>query len=264
MYLTPAYTIQFPEVTEAIKKYYADVYDHDKIIANKLQIQEQFIEDFVPWINRGHLKFKGLRDFNHVYITNGVSEAITVTMLEHSLRPLVNKMEYPGYMCQAKVARESNIGLRNHTKFLSLPFYNTADEHPSTEETLKEKAFIDLAWAGGSGLQKTYDVGNTEYVAFSFSKTFGIQYHRIGILFSKKPIGTFEMFKTQGYVNLAGVDLINNLMSFSPAYFYDKYKNTAEAFCKKLNLQPTKSLWFGLKDGNKVPLYSEWINEKIK
>ena len=135
-------------------------------------------------------KFKGLKDFGYVYITNGVSEAITVCMLEHNLRPIVNKDDYPGYMCQAIAFKDSLITLRNRTKFLSLPYYNTADEHPDTIETLQEKSFIDLAWAGGSGLQKTYDVGKTEYVSFSFSKMFGIQYHRIGILFSKKPIIT--------------------------------------------------------------------------
>jgi len=264
MYLNPSYTIQFPEITEAIMDYYANVYNHDNLIKNRFKIQDRFIEDFVPWINQGHIKFKGLKDFGYVYITNGVSEAITVCMLEHNLRPIVNKDDYPGYMCQAIAFKDSLITLRNRTKFLSLPYYNTADEHPDTIETLQEKSFIDLAWAGGSGLQKTYDVGKTEYVSFSFSKMFGIQYHRIGILFSKKPIKTFDMFKKQGYVNLAGIDLIQHLMKFSPSYFYDKYRNTADAICKRIGVETTKSLWFGLKDGVKVPLYDEWINEKIK
>ena len=97
------------------------------------------------------------------------------------------------------------------------------------------------------------------YVAFSFSKMFGIQYHRVGILFSKKPINTLEMFKKEAYVNLAGVDLINQLMSFSPSYFYDKYRCQADEICKGLNLETTPSLWFGRKNNKKVPLLDEWL-----
>ena len=55
MYLNPSYTIQFPEITEAIKDYYANVYDHDNLINNRFKIQDRFIEDFVPWINQGHM-----------------------------------------------------------------------------------------------------------------------------------------------------------------------------------------------------------------
>jgi hypothetical protein len=88
---------------------------------------------------------------------------------------------------------------------------------------------------------------------------FGIQYHRIGILFSKKPINTLEMFKKEAYVNLAGVDLVNQLMSFSPSYFYDKYRGKADDICKRLNLETTPSLWFGRKDNKKVPLLDEWL-----
>ena len=122
-----------------------------------------------------------------------------------------------------------------------------------------ENTFVDLAWAGGSGLKKTYDLSKVGYVAFSFSKMYGIQFHRVGILFSKKPIKTLEMFKTEAYVNLAGVDLVNQLMSFSPSYFYDKYRGKADEICKRLNLDTTPSLWFGRKDNKKVPLLDEWL-----
>ena len=35
------------------------------------------------------------------------------------------------------------------------------------------------------------------------------------------------MYKKEAYVNLAGIGLVNQLMSFSPSYFYDKYKEIA-------------------------------------
>ena len=177
---------------------------------------------------------------------------------------MTQKGEYPGYMAQAKVFRESNIALRNRIKVLSLPFYNSGQEHPTTTETLEENSFIDCAWAAGSGIKKTYDVSKVGYVAFSFSKMFALQYHRVGILFSKRPVKTFDIYKDKAYVNLAGIDLVNQLMSFSPSYFYDKYKHISKQICERLGVEETPSLWIGLKDGEKVPLINEWVNEKIK
>ena len=40
------------------------------------------------------MKFIGLKDFKYVYITNGITKAIHTTMIEHSLRPIVQKNEY--------------------------------------------------------------------------------------------------------------------------------------------------------------------------
>ena len=127
MYLTPSYTIQFPEVKRVVGHYFTKLYDHDNLIKDRHDIQNRFIENFVPWLNRGHIKFKGLKDFKHVYITNGVSDFIYTSMLEHSLRPIVVKDDYPAYVEHAKILAKSNIGLRNRTQYLSLPFYNTAN-----------------------------------------------------------------------------------------------------------------------------------------
>ena len=182
-----------------------------------------------------------------------------MAITEHRLRPEVVSDDYPGYIAQYLMIRKAGIRCTNNTPFISLPFYDTADEHPQTQSLLEQNTFVDLAWAGGSGLKKTYDLSKVGYVAFSFSKMYGIQFHRVGILFSKKPIKTLEMFKTEAYVNLAGVDLVNQLMSFSPSYFYDKYRGKADEICKRLNLDTTPSLWFGRKDNKKVPLLDEWL-----
>ena len=259
MYVNPTWTIQFPEVKAVIQQYYSRLYDHNNLIKNRHDIQERFIENFVSWFNKGHFKVKGLKDFKHVYITTGVSESINMAITEHRLRPEVVSDDYPGYIAQYLMIRKAGIRCTNNTPFISLPFYDTADEHPQTQSLLEQNTFVDLAWAGGSGLKKTYDLSKVGYVAFSFSKMYGIQFHRVGILFSKKPIKTLEMFKSEAYVNLAGVDLVNQLMSFSPSYFYDKYRGKADEICKRLNLDTTPSLWFGIKDNKKVPLLDEWL-----
>ena len=115
MYLTASYPIQLPEIKRTIADYHNKIYDHDNMVKDRLVIQDKFIENFTSWINKGHIKFKGLKEFKHVYITNGVTEAITITMLEHSLRPIVCKDEYGAYVCQAKAFKKANIQLNNRT-----------------------------------------------------------------------------------------------------------------------------------------------------
>ena len=85
MYLA-AYPLQLPEIKRVIAHYYDKIYDHNNILKDRFGVQERFIENFVPWINKGHMKFIGLKDFKYVYITNGITEVIHTTMIEHSLR----------------------------------------------------------------------------------------------------------------------------------------------------------------------------------
>ena len=50
------------------------------------------------------------------------------------------------------------------------------------------------------------------------------------------------------------------MSQISPSYLYDKYKDIAHKICVDNNLQPTKSLWIGLKEGNRQPLIEYWMN----
>ena len=65
MYLA-AYPLQLPEIKRVIAHYYDKIYDHNNILKDRFGVQERFIENFVPWINKGHMKFVGLKDFKYV------------------------------------------------------------------------------------------------------------------------------------------------------------------------------------------------------
>ena len=73
---------------------------------------------------------------------------------------------------------------------------------------------------------------------------------------------TFELYKKEAYVNLTGVDMVNQLMSFSPSYFYDKYRYIADEICDNLGYEKTLSLWFGKKNNKKIPLFEEWLKHE--
>lgn len=260
-YVTGSYSLQMPEITSVIKSH-AKNYDHNKLVANRFDLIDQFKLDFLNWVNTGNLTFTGFDQFPYVYITNGISEFIQEVIPEHGIRPISQDQEYPGYMYKAQICLKNNIKLPNKIPVISLPFYATADIHEKTCEILEQDSIIDLAWASNYKERKEFDLSKAKYLAFSFSKTFGIQYHRIGICFSKEPIWSLEVYHKNNYVNLVAVDLVQELMkNFSSNYLYDKYNAEFENICEKNDLEPTNSLWFGTRQGKKVPLFDYLYRE---
>ena len=252
--------VQLPEVSDKIKDYFLNHHDHNNLTVNKKEICDDFKEKFIPWLNQGHIKFEGLEDFPYVYIINGISEFIPIVLAEHSLRPVCEEGEYIAYPAHARVLRQAGIKLENRINILSLPFCRTGGIHPETYNILKKPSLVDLAWAGNSGVEETFDLSKVKYAAFSFSKCFGVQYHRIGIAYSKVPIGTFELEAGFTYVNMVGVDLMRHLMSIPPNYLYDKYKYTVEKLCKDNGAETANHLWIGLKDGERHSLLKYWMD----
>ena len=257
-----ALPVQLPEVTELIREYFKSHYNHNYICEHKHKLVAEFIERFVPWLNQGHLKFKGLKDFKNVYITNGVTEFIQIVIPDHNLRPITHhKKEYSAYKAHAGEYIKSGVKLDNKVDVISLPFCRTADIHPKTCEILDKPSLVDLAWAGNSGIKETFDLSKVDYATFSFSKCFGVHYHRIGISFSKKPIETLDLEKGFDYVNVVSMELMKFIMKrMTPSFLYDKYKDIAHKFCVENDLEPTKSLWMGLKDGDRKSLLEYWMN----
>lgn len=260
-YVTASYSVQMPEITQVIKDYTANRYDHNHIIKHRFELIDQFKDDFLQWVNSGNLKFTGLDQFPYIYITNGITEFIQEVIPEHGLRPISQTDEYPGYMYKAQICMKSKIKLENKIPVISLPFYATAEIHEKTDEIISQDSIVDLAWASNYKLEKTFDLSKSKYVAYSFSKTFGIQYHRLGIVFSKEPIWSLEVYHKNYYVNLVAVCIVTELMkNFNANYLYDKYNKEFEVLCEKEGLEPTNSLWFGTREGKKVPLFEAVYN----
>ena len=223
--------IQLPEVTEKIKDYFLNHYDHNNLTVNKETICDNFKKRFIPWLNQGYIKFKGLEEFPYVYIINGVSEFIPAVLAEHSLRPICVEGEYIAYPAYGRILMKAGIKLKNNINVISLPFCKTGNIHPDTYNILDKPSLVDLAWAGNSGVEETFDLSKVKYAAFSFSKCFGVQYHRIGIAYSKVPIKTLELEAGFTYVNMVGEELINHLISKPPHNLYNKYKDKTNKFC---------------------------------
>ena len=128
-----ALPVQLPEVTELIREYFKSHYNHNYICEHKHKLVAEFKERFVPWLNQGHLKFKGLKDFKNVYIRNGVTEFIQIVIPDHNLRPITHhKKEYSAYKAHAGEYIKSGVKLDNKVDVISLPFCRTGSIFNST------------------------------------------------------------------------------------------------------------------------------------
>ena len=215
MYLA-AYPLQLPEIKRVISHYYDKIYDHNTILKDRFGVQERFIENFVPWINKGHMKFVGLKDFKYVYITNGITEAMTTVMFEHSLRPITQKGEYPGYFAQAKVFRESNIELRNmikRKKKIRFIF-----EIKRILFRIKYKTGYHVAFLGVDGSGKTTQIKKLNYSNYSNLFRNKKNYHLYNLKNYKLNKKVQPYNKSYGYV-LSFLKIIYLFLFFSKFYF---------------------------------------------
>ena len=108
------------------------------------------------------------------------------------------------------------------------------------------------------------DTSIFETVAVSFSKPFSVPYNRIGVLFSKNKIPNYDFLTDIGYVNLAGVHIVNTLMKHIPlSYWWDSYSEKYKTLCDKNNLTPTDCLLFAYDvNGNRIgtaPYWQEYL-----
>jgi hypothetical protein len=264
-YLSGSYSYQFAEIEKEIKKFFTEQYNHNLLIENRNFYVDDFKDSFLKWFENANLKIQGLEKFPYFYITNGISEFINEVIPEHGIRPISLDGEYPGYSYKAQICLKSGISLPNNLKVLSVPFYKNASIHDQTYDIISDQnSIIDLAWCCNFKEKLSLDISNAGYAAYSFSKTFGIQYHRIGLCFSKKPIYTFEIYHKNNYVNLVSLMLCRHLMkSFDPDFLFNKYYPTIEKICESQQILPSNSLWFGLDHDSKVPLF-DLINKQLR
>ena len=123
--------VQLPEIQNLVKDYFANHYNHNFICRHKKELVIDFIEKFVPWLNTGHLKFKGLKDFKNVYITNGVTEFIQTAMVEHSIKPVLVENEYKAYWAHAKTYIRAGVKLNNKVDVITNDGHDTQQFHPT-------------------------------------------------------------------------------------------------------------------------------------
>tara|TARA_B100000497_G_scaffold120394_1_gene148830 strand:- start:9307 stop:10227 length:921 start_codon:yes stop_codon:yes gene_type:complete len=221
-----------------------------------LHDQMAFIEQYDKWIHSSKkFKIKGLDKFPIRLVTNGITDAFT-DFYENAIDLNVFRGEYTYHKDLGIPVLESFSDIEeNMFIIISYPFSATGNVHHDWSKIMRicEKknceVFIDCCLFGVSeveALDLSYDC--ITHVAFSFSKTFSTGGLRTGILYKKLREQTpLQLQNEHYYTQMAGMKIHSELMKeFSPDYMCNKYRDKQVELCKKLEIEPSDSVIFGI------------------
>jgi hypothetical protein len=243
-----------------------------------------FAERFVP-INNLHLNFlrwinpsvTGLVRFSKKYITNGNTnfiDQIVLTQRPNRIVHLQGDYIYYGHLANSLKIQKVEITIdqldtvRPSDLFLiSVPFANNGkNENGQTViDYCHDKQIplaVDIAY---SGLTPEYSINlaprENLYVGFTFSKTFGIPYNRIGVCYAGSEVAGLNTMNSIGYVNLSGVNIVNALMrKFPKNFMYNKYNQEYKRICSQLSYTPTDCILFAHNGQDRVCITEYYSN----
>lgn len=229
--------------------------------------QFAFLEAYDIWIHTSEkFKIMGLHTFPHRLVTHGITEAFT-DFYETQFRANVQVMrgEYTYHRdLGIKVLDDYKDIEANSALIISYPFSATGNAHPDWDRIMmlcNEKnvdVFVDCCLFGVSEVEKLDTTHKCiTHVAFSFSKTFGTGGMRTGMLYKRNIDGTqLETTNANFYTQMAGMRLHYKLIKqFSPDYMCGKYRDRQVELCKKLEIEPSDTVLFGISNKEEYDYY---------
>jgi hypothetical protein len=228
-------------------------------------MHDEFLETWQVW-SRCHLPdVDWSRDFVHSYPCNGSSEAIRESLAQYAAdrkgRGTVHMFsgEYEGYRA---IAEGYGLQMHFHNRYewresiaydfapgdvfyISHPSSLDGNIWPDIDEFIKTMASkwpdvkirLDLCYLGttSTGFRvKHAGMFNVDMLFFSLSKVFGVYYHRIGGVFSKRPLP--GLYGNKWFKNLFSLKLGTSLMrNWKPYELPAKYKPLQEQAVAQIN-----------------------------
>jgi histidinol-phosphate/aromatic aminotransferase/cobyric acid decarboxylase-like protein len=233
--------------------------DKEFNFAERIIIKNKLLTAFPAWVSD---HFSGLENFKEKNITNGNTDALNLVMLGSKyskIYTLPNEYIYYSHISKTLNIPQVNFNLNELSIIkndgivcLSVPASNDG-EIESKQQVIDYcqehdiPLFVDVAYCGLTIPNHiTLRKSNNTYFAFSFSKTLGLAFNRIGLLYSNNEIASASLLNKLGYINLSGAVAAEHLMKKIPCnYVYDNYKEQYESICKTAGLTPTSCILFG-------------------
>ena len=261
-----AFAIQDPETMKLLRQTF------NFTDLNSDSIIDEFLYEYDNWIKSGTLNvFTGLEDFKYKCYSNGTTESFDKFYLKNAKRRF---RCYKGeYMYHKLAWRDKFIWEwledaplhKNDAVVISLPFADTGDKHTSYHELMRKcseldiPVLVDCAYYGSCRhihIDLAYPCITD--VTFSLSKTFPVAYARIGIRYTRvDDDDTMFVYHKINYNNKIGALLgLEYFKSFTPDYIPNKYVDKQTDFCNNIDVQPSKTVLFGVDVKNKYPQYN--------
>jgi len=239
-------------------------------IEHKAGDKNQFNNAYKEWILAEN-DFYGLNKFNQIDFSAGTTESFHMFYFRHLHKRLrIYKGEYfyhhlmgRNYFKEFELLENEPIQ-KNDVVVMSCPFSNTGNLPENFYgilqqcDTQKVPVMLDLAYISVSNIKNldlTYKCIQT--VTTSLSKVFPVEHYRIGIRFERELYDdTLVAYNQNDYLNLFSVNVGQQLISkFNNKWLYNKYKKMQSDECKKLGLDKSSCVIFGLDNNDRYPEY---------
>lgn len=225
----------------------------------RLKISYELFTTFPDWIAD---YFTGIVNFKENYITNGNTDALNLVLLNRQytkIFTLPNEYMYYTYIANSLGIKQQyftaeSFDLLDNTGIVCISVPASYDGDIESKQAIIDYCqengipiFIDVAYCGLTepGVIHVKNTENT-FFAFSFGKTLGLAFNRVGLLYSNQPVVSMSLMNKIGYVNLSGAMAALRLIKKFPCnYVYETYKDQYADICKEHNLVQTKCILFG-------------------
>ena len=239
------------------------------------KIKKDFLGTYKNWIFSTHANIQGWQDYNELCFTQGTTESFAQFYLRfrENKRLRLAKGEYfYNQMMKGLWYKENFAWLdedeirQNDVVLISVPFSDTGAVPNNLENLLQQcddnnvPVMLDLAYINlAINLEVDLTHPCIEYVVSSLSKVFPVELYRIGIRMQRKK------FEDQLYViNEDNYNYINVLSAFvgyklmktyTADFVYKKYRIKQLEMCKKLDVDPSPCVYFGIDKKNQYQEY---------
>jgi hypothetical protein len=222
------------------------------------QLIQSYCTQYLDWIKNTQLNtIQGLGNLPYLSYSNGTTEAFDKFRIRHRerrLRVLPDEYQYHQLYLGAKPIDSFNSLDSNDCLIISSPYAATGNPHPMMDQILAVCNYLDIpvlidaAYYGlCGGCEFNWDWPCVEVIAFSLSKSLGTSNYRVGLRFSRYDDDSLSSFSNDQYVNRLGAAIGMELMHNSSSdALYNAYRSQQLALCKEMDLEPSKSVIFGL------------------
>jgi hypothetical protein len=246
--------------------------DHVETAPRTIIDTKLFASNYAQWFSRNK-HIKGIENFCHIEYSNGTTETFDKfyhRFNAHRLR--LYKGEYFYHQIMAKVKYQKNFkwveeeDIKPGDIFVtSLPFADTGELPTNFYKILSQceendvPVLLDMAYFNISDLKNI----NLQYkcidtITTSLSKVFPVEHYRIGIrLMQNFKDDSLVAYNENDYVNKIGISIGQHFIeNFDNDYVVKKYRGRQLDACKKLNVDASNCVIFGIDRKNIFQDYS--------
>ena len=208
---------------------------------------EDFVEQATEWFMSTKInKLQGVDKFPCVDIIMGCTHYIESIASKHKWNIQILEKEYAYYSLMGKKSSKPGELEPGKPLVVSLPnyFYGARPEWNDVLKECEQKNIdihVDCAWVtAAKGFNFDFDHPNIKSFAMSMSK-YNFTWNRIGLRWSRqRTMDSCTLISSQMKYNelttACGSYMMHNI---ERDYGWEKYGDTVDKICKKLNLQPT-------------------------